>query len=296
MRFSIGAPCQSVEILGIRTAYFRAGRGPRVVLLHGGAPGACSEVNWCCTFDDLVEAGFDVLAYDQPGFGRTAEPTEHSIEFRYAHLVALLRVFGIERATIVGNSIGGLLAMLLYHRHEHHKILVGRLVLIAPLPHFPLQASTRARYSAYRQRLTSLEPSYESVRELCSNTFADIGRIPDSLVLRRLEMMQGAHWDSVLARRRAGNDFDGDGLAEAKCDALTLVIWGLQDRSIPPEVGLEFMPRLQRGEFVFMQGAGHWPQIELADDVNALLIDFLARDSSGAGEVDGGSLVQGSKG
>jgi 2-hydroxy-6-oxonona-2,4-dienedioate hydrolase len=277
MSLSLGVAPRFLDVMGVRTAWF-GDLGPRpVVLLHGAAPGACTEVNWCLTFDALRRRGHHVLAYDQPGFGRSSLPSDHSVEFRFAHLVGFLRALGVREASLVGNSVGGLLSVLLNLRYADHGIETNRLVLIAPLPHIPLTEATRKRHDVHRQRLGSLEPTLESVRSLCSNTFHDLTRAPAELVALRHAMMGNERWSGVLGRRAAGNGFDGGPHADEIIMTPTLMIWGLQDRSVPPQAGLELMPRFRNGEFVFLDRCGHWPQIECADEVHSLIDGFLAR-------------------
>lgn len=269
---------RTIRVLGIDTAVFRAGNGPVVVLLHGGAPGACSEVNWEATFPFLVSQGFDVVAYDQPGFGRSGVPDDHSIEFRYAHLLALLAALGIDRASLVGNSIGGLLSVLAYHRRADHPVAVERLALLAPYPHFPPSPVVRAKYEVHRKRLQGVEPTVESVRALTANTLYDLDRAPPGLVALRHRMIaEPGNWSSVLARRAAGNAFDARGVDAARLAVPTLVVWGMQDRSVPAEVGLEMIGRFSAAEFVFLHRCCHWPQVEQPAVVNRLLARFLAR-------------------
>ena len=66
------------DVLGVHTAFYRKGSGKSLVLLHGSSPGACSELNWFRNFDALAEMGFDVIAYDQPGFGYSSAPHDHA--------------------------------------------------------------------------------------------------------------------------------------------------------------------------------------------------------------------------
>lgn len=269
---------RQVPVLGVDTACYRAGRGPTVVLLHGGAPGACVAVNWQATFSTLVARGFDVVAYDQPGFGLSGAPRDHSIEFRYAHLLALLRALDVTRASLVGNSIGGLLSVLACHRQANHPVAIERIALFAPFPHFTPSAVAQDRYDVHRKRLQSVEPTLESVRALTSNTLYDIDRAPPGLVsLRHRMIAEPGNWASLLARRKAGNAFDADGVDTARIRVPTLVVWGMQDRSIPVEVGLEMVGRFPQGEFVFLHECSHWPQVDRPDAVHRLLAPFLRR-------------------
>lgn len=272
------AALNRVSVLGVDTAYRRTGQGPVAVLLHGGAPGACMDLNWRDGLAYLASRGFDAIAYDQPGFGLSGAPDDHSIEFRYRHLLALLQALGVSRASLVGNSIGGLLSVLAWHRRSSHAIAIDRLVLLAPFPHFEPSAAAQAQYDVHRQRLNGVEPTLESVAALSRNTVHDLDRAPADLVPLRLRMIaEPGNWASLLARRKAGNAFERNGIESARISAPTLVIWGMQDRSVPTQVGLEMIGRFPAGEFVFLDRCRHWPQVEHVDTVNRLIAGFLGR-------------------
>jgi 2-hydroxy-6-oxonona-2,4-dienedioate hydrolase len=98
-----------IEIDGLDTHYVRAGRqrgGPVLLVMHGGAPGACAMVNWGPNIAPLADAGFDVIAFDQPGYGGTANPTDYSMEFRVAHARAFIDAMGLSRFHVMSNSQG----------------------------------------------------------------------------------------------------------------------------------------------------------------------------------------------
>lgn len=100
-----------VEIDGLDTHYVRAGhRGPTIVVMHGGAPGACAMVNWGSNIGPLAEAGFDVIAFDQPGYGDTSNPADYSMDYRIAHATAFINAMGLFRFHVMGNSQGSYLA------------------------------------------------------------------------------------------------------------------------------------------------------------------------------------------
>lgn len=276
MTLGIDSPRQHISVLGIDTAYYRAGSGPTVVLLHGGAPGACSDVNWYGNFSFFVAQGFDVIAYDQPGFGHSAAPGDHTIDFRYRHAVAFLERLGVRRAFLVGNSIGGLLSVLMHARRSELTFGIDALVLAAPFPHFPVSDVAKGKYEEHRRRLTGVEPSFESVQALCRNTFFSSEKASDEIVRLRLSMIAGRNWRSLLGRRAAGNQFDAQGLERGSIDARALVIWGLNDRSVPVEVGLEAMSRFSNAQFLFLPKCGHWPQTEQSETFNEAVLAFLS--------------------
>ena len=116
----------------MRLHYHEAGVGNEqtVVLLHGGGPGASSWSNFGRNIAVLAQH-FHVLAVDQPGYGHSDKHTEHEQYNRYS-ATALLNLFdhlGIERAPLIGNSLGGGTAVRFALDNPKR---AGRLVLIGP--------------------------------------------------------------------------------------------------------------------------------------------------------------------
>jgi 2-hydroxy-6-oxonona-2,4-dienedioate hydrolase len=265
-----------IEVLGLRTAYYRKGEGPTVVLMHGSSPGACTELNWFRNFDALADAGFDVVGFDQAGFGYTDAPEDHGIEFRYRHAKAFLEQMGIRRAVLAGNSMGGLLAVLLHDRRDEHAIDVAGLVLAAQFPHFEIPADIRTRMQQHMSRLSAVEPTPESVRTLTMNTLANHANLTPQLLQFRLAMLDRTY-EPHKARGKAGTAFDAQQVRSRPVDAPALVVWGIQDHSLPVEIGIEAMKHFSAAEFVFLPQCGHWPQTEHADHFNLLTADFVRR-------------------
>jgi pimeloyl-ACP methyl ester carboxylesterase len=96
----------SVDVPGGRLLVVDEGSGPPIVLLHAGIADLRS---WDAMVSPLVAAGYRVVRYDQRGMGgSTTEPVEFS---RVDDLLAVMDATGIERAALVGNSLGGMLAI-----------------------------------------------------------------------------------------------------------------------------------------------------------------------------------------
>src|SRR3954465_7352810 len=116
----------------MRLHYHEAGVGndQTIVLLHGGGPGASSWSNFGGNIGVLAQH-FHVLAVDQPGYGHSDKHTEHEQYNRYS-ATALLNLFdhlSIERAALVGNSLGGGTAVRFALDNPDR---AGRLVLMGP--------------------------------------------------------------------------------------------------------------------------------------------------------------------
>jgi len=271
---------QYADILGIRTAYYRSCARPRpgqpaIVLVHGGAPGASAELNWFRNFAVLAAAGYDVIAYDQPGFGYSSQPADHGIDFRYQHLVATLQALAPDAVHLAGNSIGGLLCSLYALRRPAAAPRARSLILAAPFPYFDPPAAANDRLLAHRGRLGSIEPTFESIQALCMNTFNQPAQVTDDIVRLRLDMLAGERWNAYKARAGASREFERADVLGRQLDTPTLLVWGVQDRSLPCEIGIEAMQHLSRGQFVFLTQCGHWPQTEHADAFNRLALAFL---------------------
>jgi 2-hydroxy-6-oxonona-2,4-dienedioate hydrolase len=281
MKPGISSERRFSEIEGIRTAYYRHGKGARVVLLHGGAPGACSDLNWFRTFHFLAGSGYDVVAYDQPGFGHSAAPKDHSIEFRYQHAVAFLDSLEPGPINLIGNSIGGLLAVLLSLRRGALKnVEVSSLMLAAPFPHFELSKALQEERSKHRGRLSGVEQTFESIQALCKNTFYDPSFANEDLVRFRLGMLQGDNWLAHKERAKVGSSFNMDSIKGLTVEVPTFVLWGRNDQSVQVEVGIEAMGHLPKAQFLFLPNCAHWPQIEQAEAFNDAAIEFLRRMGS----------------
>ena len=103
-----------LTIGGLRVGYSRNGTGPPLVLVHGAWSDART---WRHQLEGLADA-FDVIAWDAPGFGRSADPPAAWRMPDYADcLAAFVGELGVERPRVLGLSFGGSLVLELCRRH-----------------------------------------------------------------------------------------------------------------------------------------------------------------------------------
>ncbi len=127
-------PARTVLVPGRGEFFLRdtGGTGPAVMLLHGWM--ASADLNWCAAYDDLVAAGYRVLAIDHRGHGRGMRPLGR---FRLADCAAdaaaVLRHLGLAPALIAGYSMGGAIAQLV--ARDHPDVVAG-LVLSGTAQHW----------------------------------------------------------------------------------------------------------------------------------------------------------------
>src|SRR5437763_11485994 len=92
-----------VAVDGLKIRYIEEGAGPPVVLLHGASLGSSADV-FRRNLKPLAEAGFRAIAFDQPGFGLSDTPQDHSTAYRKKIVPKFLDALGLQNVAVVGHS------------------------------------------------------------------------------------------------------------------------------------------------------------------------------------------------
>jgi len=274
------APAQSparrtITAGGIATAYLEAGTGAPVLMLHGSGPGVSALANWQNNIPTLAQR-FRVLAPDIVGFGATERPADiiYSLRTWTDHVWAFLDAHEIDRVAVVGNSLGGRIALQMATDHPDR---ISRMVLMgAPgvgmVPTDGLKA------------LRAYQPSREAMRDLLRNYFAvDPELITDELVETRYaaSIADGAHETyraMFFDAKHAGSQL---GITEDEVRAIatpTLLVHGREDKVVPLSVSITMLDLLPNADLHVFSRCGHWTQIERGAEFSALVSDFLSRN------------------
>jgi pimeloyl-ACP methyl ester carboxylesterase len=273
---------QTVRIHGHEVAYCSAGSdGPVLVLLHGLA--GCSA-GWAGLADRLGDR-YRLIAPDLLGHGQTAKPRgDYSVGAYATGVRDLLDVLGVERATLVGHSFGGGVAMQLAYLCPER---AERLVLVAsgglgdevspllrtislPLSEFvlPLVMLTGVRDAAsvLRALLRRIGLRTDPVVE---EVLATYGRLTDRQAQRAfVETIRASiDWNGQRASAR-----DRIRLA---AELPTLIVWGTHDRVIPVEHGRATHAAIPGSRLELFEGAGHFLPVEHPRRLAALLDEFV---------------------
>ncbi|MDA3628409.1 alpha/beta fold hydrolase [Saccharopolyspora sp. WRP15-2] len=229
-----------------------------VVMLHGGGPGASSWSNFSRNIPVFAER-FHVIAVDQPGFGRSDKPTEHGQYFTHSAsaLLELLDELSVERAHLLGNSLGGGTAVRFALNHPDR---AGRLVLMGPgglsLNVFAPDPTEGVRkLSAFG---APPGPSKEKLADFLRTMVHDQSLITDELVEERFAAASTP--ESLAAMRAMGASFMQpdtyeEGLLWREVHRLrqrVLLVWGREDRVNPLDgalLALKLIPRAQLEKF-----------------------------------------------
>jgi pimeloyl-ACP methyl ester carboxylesterase len=266
---------------GLGTGYLEAGKGHPVILLHGlgGTNASFLPTMWDLARDHRV------VAPDLPGFGETDKPLRsYTAPFFARWLVEFMDALGIERAHLVGNSMGGRVAI------EAGLVAPERVDRVALLA--PSTAFIRRRRFVRLVRL--LRPELALVPMLVSHGYVVRGirslfsrpaRLPMAWYeaaadefLRVFSSARGRVAFFSAARQIYLEEPHGDDGFWDRLPALsrpTLFVWGERDWVVPAKFARHVHAALPRSRSVVLKDCGHVPQFELPGETHGLVREFL---------------------
>lgn len=260
-----------------------------VLLVHGGGPGSSA---WSNFKHNIPEFGkyFHTVAPDQPGFGLSDKPTEHPQYFVHSSsaLVALLDQLGIERAHLVGNSLGGGAAVRLALDYPDR---AGKLVLMGPggLSMNVFSPDPTEGVAQLGKFAAPPGPTREKLATFLRTLVYDQALVTDELIDERFEIARQP--ESLAAMAAMGKSFMDpetyeQGMLWREAHRLrqpVLLTWGREDRVNPLDGALVALKNMPRAQLHVFGRCGHWAQLEKFDEFNRLAIDFLGGPSKGSG-------------
>ena len=264
-----------LDASGVRTRFLASGSPdkPLLLLLHGtgGHAEAYSR--------NLAAHGkhFHTVAIDMIGHGWTDKPDgRYEIADYGAHVLAVMRALGANRAHVSGESLGGWVAAWLA---LHHPGKVDRLVL-----------NTAGGWTAHpevmeRIRRLSMEavrdPNPTRIRTRLEFLMHDASKVNDDLVETRRAIYAQPGFAEVMEQvlclqdmdTRRRNMFSDE--ETGRITAQTLVLWTSHDPTATPEEGRRIADLIPGACYEVMNGCGHWPQFEDAETFNTIHLNFL---------------------
>jgi pimeloyl-ACP methyl ester carboxylesterase len=266
-----GATGSTVAVGEIVTHYHDVGAGAPLLMLHGSGPGVSAMANWRHTMGPLAEH-FRVLAPDMVGFGYTSRPDGivYGPDTWLAHVVGFLDALGIERAHVIGNSLGARIALGLALQHPDR---VARLVLMGA---GVLRRETSPALAVTR----SYEPTPEFMRRVLEGFAYDPAIVTDAMVEERYRASvepgaYEAYAQMFRDAQHAGNATTLPDEALQQVRAETLIVHGFDDKVIPYELSVRMLTLIPDSRLYVLRQCGHWAQLEHADAFNRLAIGFL---------------------
>lgn len=269
-------PDRYVTVEGHRVRYWEEGAGPPIVLVHGLAN---SVITWRKNVEPLARS-FRVIALDLPGHGLSDMPKiRFDLPTGAAFLASFLDEMGVDRAHLVGNSMGGAVVLeLALARPERTASLtladsagLGReIALVLRLGSLPLLGE-------YARR-----PTLKGVRNLVRWLVYDPSLADeDELPLRLSYLKREGSAQALLRFLRTGVGLFGQRPGTRR-DAIlsslsmpTLIVWGAQDPLFPTAQAQRAAHAIPGAKLHVFDACGHWPQYEHPGEFNRLLGDFV---------------------
>jgi pimeloyl-ACP methyl ester carboxylesterase len=271
-----------ISLHGHRVIYRVAGSGPPVVLVHGMVN---SSRHWERVALGLA-SDYTVIAPDLIGHGDSAAPRgDYSLGAHAASIRDLLAAIGIDRATLVGHSYGGGVAMQFFYQFPQR---IDRLVLISS-GGLGREVSPMLRSAAV--------PGASALLSLAAHPRLLAGLYSIGTRLRERDHRQGIYLQQIA---RALGPLEGPGAREAFLQSLrgvidahgqrvsatdrlyllealpTLIVWGGRDHTIPIEHGRQAHAAIPGSRFETLQRAAHFPHLEDPEGLTAMLREFLS--------------------
>ena len=262
---------RTAAVFGLGMHYLEGGEGRPVIFLHG--LGAASE-SWRATATALA-ADLHVLVPDQIGFGASDKPL---LDYSTAMLVDFLAEFmdeaGLEKASLVGHSMGGRVASLFALRHPER---VERLVLVSG-------AGYKPNYDPDVLRALEFNTVDEAHRLLTLLYYDDATRATDAAARKmfadRVRSGSGYTLGRMIDSYRRAEGFADD---LSPITAPTLIVWGKEDEIASPGAARTAHNQIAGSRLLLIERCGHLPMVEAPDEFTAALKEFLLDDAAPSG-------------
>ena len=255
---------------GLRLHFLDEGSGPVVLWLHGSGPGASGYSNFKGNYPQFVAAGFRNLVVDLPGFGRSDKPEDvnYDLAFFVSAMSGFLKAVGVKRATLLGNSLGGAIALGLALAEPER---VEKLILRAP-------GGVEERETYFKmigiQRMVELYNAgplgIEQMRRIMSLQLFDSSQLDDNLLAERVAV-------AVYQPRNLFTTMMVPNMTERleELQAPILGFWGTDDNFNPASGALKVLNHAPNARFIMLNRCGHWVQVEHRELFNKACLEFL---------------------
>ena len=266
-------PSTFIEVAGIRLHLRDTGPrdAPALVMLHGFGSSLDTWNSWA----GQLSADHRVIRFDLPGFGLTGtDPTgDYSDARTIAVILTLLDRLGVQRATLIGNSMGGRIAWAFAATHPDR---VSKLVLVSPdgfaspgteydkKPDVPLMM----RVLPYTLPMFMLRPNLEAA-------YADPSKMSEASLLRTRDMMLAPGVRRAVLARMEQTMLRDPRPRLARITATALLLWGDKDALIPISNAQDYLAAMPDARLVTLPGIGHLPQEEAPAESLVPLRAFL---------------------
>jgi pimeloyl-ACP methyl ester carboxylesterase len=269
---------QTIQIKGHTIYYVVKGEGEPLLLIHGYGAGF-----WVWEKQiDVLSRSYRVYALDVLGHGFSDRPKITYTPETYIHFLRdFMEGIKIERATLIGNSMGGGMA---WATAALFPKWVKRVILINSVPPDVLNQVRNKSFRTlvaiqdipFLPYLVIVSRNKKSIKWLLEECVSDIRLITPEVLNRQYELsrIQGTTWVLYSTFKNAR---DTSRMKDylSRIDHPTLLIWGKRDLIFPLSVGEDLHQAIRDSKLQSIETAGHIPMWETPDEVNRAILDFL---------------------
>jgi pimeloyl-ACP methyl ester carboxylesterase len=247
---------------------------PTAVFVHGAAN---DHSVWTLQSRYFAYHGWNALAVDLPGHGRSEGRALSKIEDLAEWIIRVLDCAGIDKAALVGHSMGSLIALEAAARHASRAERVALVGTAVPMPvSEPLLAASKANDHA----------AYEMINIFAHSGPAQIGgnRMPGLWMLgNNMRLMERSSAGVLHADFVACNSYTAGLDAADKVNCPVLLVLGKRDQMTPRNAAKDVTAKLRNVKTVALDGTGHALMAEKPDEVLDALIGFLKDEANHQG-------------
>lgn len=273
------------------THYYDQGEGTPLLLLHGSGLGTSAAMTWWQNMSHLSQQ-YRTIAFDSIGYGETIAAADNTYGIKQwgEHTLRLMDALNIDKAWLVGSSLGGWVALQLAIDHPkriHGVISVGTggAKKSAVKPQMTQQNSVaESKNSAEPTASSPSTLSAEVIRKDLIKNIRNEALISDTLVQLRHQaaVKESAKGMRPLLQQARDRDRDQLPLDLSRLNQLqlpVLLVHGTQDKVVPLSRSLQLLQAIPSADLHVYGSAGHWPHIGRAEEFNLLVCDFIHQHS-----------------
>ncbi|MFD2445317.1 alpha/beta fold hydrolase [Bacillus sp. CGMCC 1.16607] len=253
----------TILINGIHLNYEEEGTGVPLILLHGLA----GNIMMFQHEIEVLKKNFRVIALDSRGHGKSEKPSTYTLEDHVNDVISFMDYFGIEKASILGISMGSYIAQGVAIKVPER---INQLVLVSSKSNGETSSMMRL-LSEYAEEMVNLNQQ-EKLMYVSKYIFHNLPALAKSM--KETTEYSSLTPEQNVAANKALEGFDFRSSLH-KIKATTLVINGKYDGLNPPVQGKEIAALIPHAVYIEFENSGHAPNKEEQEKFMAVIQDFL---------------------